>query len=531
MNAIQRSHKELRDYQKNAVEYMEKYNSLLLYHKMGTGKTLTSVTVSQAYLDRYPTHRVIVVSPATLLDNFKKEMYTSYVNIRHKDRYEFYSIQKLTNLLKEGLVDCTYSLVIIDEVHNYRTLVKEQKNKIVSGIHVHYMKSFLMNAHKVLLLSGTPVYNSIRDLENIRTFMKTDDLRSKISYHSYEKDDINFPLRIDRPAFIEMSPTYRNQYNRIVQEIYENPDTARYMSLQIFNTDDPRRLQKFATAIRRATQNLESDVKHNKKLEYVLNLVEQVKEKNRNKSREDKYKLLIYSNYKRHGIELVKNLVPPGIRFDTISGDTDMKKRHELVSLYNQGEIELLFLTKAAGEGLDLKGTDMIVIMEPNWNENGIEQVIARAIRFQSHIHREPKRRKVRVVQVYHIKPEDTNPEYMRRMANEMETLKNNDIYSNSFCINGNENSIDEVMRVYSQKKQIILKKTEKILNEQSIERNPWPVQQIESTTVSQTMVRLNKPKPPRVKKEQERKKREYKKVSERKRLELFRKKLKKRIK
>ena len=130
---MRRSGKDLRDYQKNVVEYMKKHDRLLVFHKMGTGKTLTAVTVSQSYLDEFPTHRVIVISPATLLDNFKKEMFLSYKNIKHINRYEFYSIQKATNLFKEGKLNCKDSLIIIDEVHNYRTLIKWKKGKLTTG--------------------------------------------------------------------------------------------------------------------------------------------------------------------------------------------------------------------------------------------------------------------------------------------------------------------------------------------------------------------------------------------------------------
>ena len=129
-NAIRRSQRKLRSYQKNVVEYMKNHRRLLVFHKMGTGKTLTAVTVSQSYLDQYPRHKVIVISPATLIDNFRKEMFETYRNIKHRGRYEFFSIQKATNLFKEGKINCENSMVIIDEVHNYRTLVKMSKGKI-----------------------------------------------------------------------------------------------------------------------------------------------------------------------------------------------------------------------------------------------------------------------------------------------------------------------------------------------------------------------------------------------------------------
>lgn len=474
-SAIKRSVKSLRDYQKNVVEYMKRNYRLLVFHKMGTGKTLTAVTVSQSYLDQFPTHKVIVISPATLIDNFKKEMFDSYKNIQHRNRYEFYSIQKATNLFKEGKLKCEHSLIIIDEVHNYRTLMKWKKGELKSGKNVFYIKPCMKVAHKVLLLTGTPVYNSPKDLNNLKDFLKTDDLRCMISFHDYEKDDSNFPQRIDIPVFIKMSPEYEEEYNKIMEEIYSDNEMERILSLRYFNNDNPGSLQKFATAIRRATQNLDSSLENNKKLEYLNSLIRKIYRKNKKRTREDRYKIIIYSNYKNHGINLVKQMMPDDkihLPYATISGDTKMSDRQKKVRLYNQGKINVLFLTKAAGEGLDLKGTDFIVIMEPNWNENSIEQVIARAIRFKSHEHREPKRKVVRVIQLYHVKEYDRSKEYLDQLEKTIQTLKESDRYGGyKFYIN-EDSSCDEIMRSFSIKKQIILEKIERDLKDLSIEKN-----------------------------------------------------------
>jgi SNF2 family DNA or RNA helicase len=77
------------------------------------------------------------------------------------------------------------------------------------------------------------------------------------------------------------------------------------------------------------------------------------------------------------------------------------------VNNYNEGKINILFITKAGGEGLDLKGTDAIFILEPTWNENNSEQIIARAIRYKSHENRPLNRRKVKVVHLIHSFSQD----------------------------------------------------------------------------------------------------------------------------
>jgi uncharacterized protein (UPF0305 family) len=53
--------------------------------------------------------------------------------------------------------------------------------------------------------------------------------------------------------------------------------------------------------------------------------------------------------------------------------------------------------SSAAAEGLDLKGTKLVQILDPHFNNSRIEQAIARGIRYKSHDHLPPEERKVQV--------------------------------------------------------------------------------------------------------------------------------------
>merc|ERR1711988_17726 len=241
-NCITRSRVNLKQHQLNVINYMGKsQNRLLVYHKMGSGKTLTAVTVSQCYLDNYPNGKVVVITPASLTDNFKKEM-EKYGNIRNANKYEFYSIQKATNLLKENKLSCSNKLVIIDEVHNYRTNIKiaKKNNKIISGVNVFNGYKCFLKAHQLLLLTGTPLYNNPDDLtiykvllnynEDFIKNMSIEDivkhyqeypiesLENKVNYY-YNNYDENFPTRIDTIKQVKMSNEYERQYLQILQEI------------------------------------------------------------------------------------------------------------------------------------------------------------------------------------------------------------------------------------------------------------------------------------------------------------------------
>jgi ERCC4-related helicase len=75
------------------VEYMENNDGLIVIHGTGCGKTLTAITTTQCYLDKYPSRGVVFVGPTSLISNFQKEM--KAYGVKNTDKYEFYSYDKI----------------------------------------------------------------------------------------------------------------------------------------------------------------------------------------------------------------------------------------------------------------------------------------------------------------------------------------------------------------------------------------------------------------------------------------------------
>ena len=128
----------------------------LISHGTGCGKTLTAVAYSQCYLNKNPNNKVIVLTPASLQNNFRDGM--EFYGIDWKDpRYFIYSYTKFVNLMKKKDVTklCSNKLLIIDEVQN----LKNPKTKIaIESTACSYSKS-----SKVLLLTATPLVNAPSD--------------------------------------------------------------------------------------------------------------------------------------------------------------------------------------------------------------------------------------------------------------------------------------------------------------------------------------------------------------------------------
>lgn len=67
--------------------------------------------------------------------------------------------------------------------------------------------------------------------------------------------------------------------------------------------------------------------------------------------------------------------------------------------------LNVLILTDAGSESIDLKGVRHVVIMDPTWTDTKEQQIIGRAQRYKSHDHLPPKQRTVQVWHLYLDKP------------------------------------------------------------------------------------------------------------------------------
>jgi superfamily II DNA or RNA helicase len=87
--------------------------------------------------------------------------------------------------------------------------------------------------------------------------------------------------------------------------------------------------------------------------------------------------------------------------YAVVTGETSIEKRIEIVKEFNSEEnkygerISLLLFSRAGAEGLDLRNVRHVHILEPFWNYARIDQVISRAVRFQSHTTLPPEERNV----------------------------------------------------------------------------------------------------------------------------------------
>ena len=189
----------------------------IVFHGVGTGKTLTAVACARMYLQLYPKNNVIVVTPSAVIYNFTKEMIAFGADPRDP-RFKYYTYEKFARAKKETAFD---ALLIVDEAHNFRTEMKRDKEGEFTSQNKRGQELLLRGgipAHKVLMLTATPFVNKPYDIENLLAIaegrypndeeafgfiassfsMRYDYLKYRISQYQKSFDNKDFPKKIEK---------------------------------------------------------------------------------------------------------------------------------------------------------------------------------------------------------------------------------------------------------------------------------------------------------------------------------------------
>ena len=307
----------LQEHQKRVVRHILTHRGLMVIHATGSGKTLTAVTAINCMLAKYPNIKVLVVTPLSLIDNFKKGLIQFGIAINNPDfesRVDIKGYDEFVNAQKrKNQVDCQNTFLIIDEAHNFRTDPNIKNTRIEKGSKTYIMLKCASQAFKVLLLSATPVVNYTYDLRNLLAMVngidpvniesraefmksvKTDDqlfekLHCKVSYYETPKE--NFPERIDIPLDeirLYMTQEYYDKYMQIERRV-ASPILLEGITLSNINQNH------FYHSLRMAINAL--DKEESPKVNWIIDYI--IKEAQEGR------KSIVYSNFKTAGMNLLR---------------------------------------------------------------------------------------------------------------------------------------------------------------------------------------------------------------------------------
>lgn len=198
---------ELQQPQKFLSQYINPktpYKGALVFHKIGSGKTCTAVNIGEQWKD---TRNIIVVTPASLVGNFRDELRSkcagdTYLTGKERDQlkklhptsneykeiirksnaridkyYKIYSYNKFVELINEGKLNFNNSVLIIDEIQNMVS---------IGGSYYKTLYNAIRNAPKelrVILLSATPMFDQPMEIALTMNLIIPVELPTRIEFN------------------------------------------------------------------------------------------------------------------------------------------------------------------------------------------------------------------------------------------------------------------------------------------------------------------------------------------------------------
>ena len=215
------------DFQKEAVRYaiekINRYNGCIIADSVGLGKTFEALAVMKYFSDRQD--NILVLTPAKLYNNWDTYRDNDYEDKPLADDVIKYKVMCHTDLSRYSGISRSgydlarfdwsrFDLIVIDESHNFRNRTeKEESETRYQRLLETVVKK---KTHtKVLLLSATPVNNSLTDLKNQIALITGD------NDDAYEKEGIESIGQTLRKASAIFNAWERHGYSS-KEELYDS---------------------------------------------------------------------------------------------------------------------------------------------------------------------------------------------------------------------------------------------------------------------------------------------------------------------
>ncbi len=416
-------------HQGQVSDKLEDEEGQLVFHGLGTGKTKT--IVNAAHDHGLP---LVAIVPAALRNNMRKELQTS----GFKQPSQVLSYEEALKKLKDPsfVEQASKSLVAFDEAHRGSSELG-QRRKLLEQL----------PAKKKILATATPARNEPAELAPLINSIEPGSLPGKATdfnnkflethtkpvgffgwltgqkgekvkrvknLHEFEhavKGKVDFYQAADRSQFpsydesiieVPMAAKQQAAYDMVMGKYpmlwykikhglpaskREEADFKAFMS-------GPRQVMNHPGPYNSSATDADAP-----KINAAVDEIEKRYKKDKN------FRGVAYSAYLDTGVHpLSRELEARGIPHAMFTGEQDDTERKHIVESYNKGKLPVLLISGAGSEGLDLKGTKLMQILEPHWNEELIDQVRGRAIRYKSHTHLPTNERHVEV-QRFHSVP------------------------------------------------------------------------------------------------------------------------------
>lgn len=407
---------ELRSYQKagyNWFGFLREYNfGGCLADDMGLGKTIQTLAMLQKLKEEdqhQKTHSTsLIIMPTSLIYNWLAEAKKFTPKLKILAHTGSSRIKDISHFIDYDIIITTYGITRVD-VHklqefyfNYIILDESQNIKNPSSKSFKSVRQ-LKSRHR-LILSGTPVENSVADLWTQLTFLnpgllgtqsyfneeyvqaiekkKDEDKARKLQAmikpfvlrRTKEQVAEELPAKTEQVFYCDMTEDQAEAYEKIKSayrnDLLSSMDDGTYAKKQVQLLQGLTALRQLANHPAMIDPAYTGESGKFKNVVYTLDNV-----------LKGGHKVLIFSQFVKHLQIFKSHFEKENIPYTYLDGGT--KNRGEIVAEFQENKELKVFLIsiKAGGVGLNLTQADYVFILDPWWNPAVEQQAIDRSHR------------------------------------------------------------------------------------------------------------------------------------------------------
>lgn len=407
---------ELRSYQKagyNWFHFLRKYNfGGCLADDMGLGKTVQTLALLQKIKEEGEESGVnrtsLIIMPTSLIYNWLNEAGKFAPGLRILVHTGSFRNKEVDRFLQYDVVFTTYGITRVDaelmeHLYFYYIILDESQNIKNAESKAYRSVKLLKSQHK-LVLSGTPVENSVNDLWTQMSFINPGLLGSQHFFQNNfvipiekKKDDEKakklqalikpfvlrrtksqvakeLPEKTEQLFYCSMSEEQAQYYEKVKSEyrnqLLETLEDGTFNQSQIQVLQGLTKLRQIANHPQLIDNSYEGE---SGKFENVINTLANVLAEG--------HKVLVFSQFVKQ-LDIYRSYLDnEGLPYAYLDGST--QNRGEVVGEFQKNKDIRIFLIslKAGGVGLNLTEADYVFILDPWWNPAVEQQAVDRTHR------------------------------------------------------------------------------------------------------------------------------------------------------